>query len=401
VAEIKMPEAGFNITEGKIVQWYRKIGEKVDAGENIVSVETDKITVDIPAEKSGVLKEIRCKEGDVIPVGGIVGIIAEEGVASRAPQEVMRDLAQSPHKGTDDQVHSLAIDLKNKKHDERKISPAAKAIAKREGIDLSKITAGTGPGGRVVKEDVLNFMETQRAGAAPSAAAGKPAERVEFRDWRKVVADRVSRSSREVPQCTVAIETDVTELSKTISSVREKEAIHITYLPYLMKALVGGLELVPELNAYCDDEGYTILNEINIGVIVNVEGKLLIPVVKAVREKSIFDLAREIDLLVEKARDNSLGKNDIEGGTITITNVGPFKIHTGTALIFQPQTAMVQLMAAREMPAVWNGNIEVRKRMNVGVTYDHRVVDGALCGKFLMEVRRRIEDPDLFFDKSK
>ena len=397
--EIKMPEAGFNIIEGKIVRWYRKVGDKVKEGEDIVSVETDKIIVDISAETAGILQEILSREGDVVPVGNVLGIIKEKGELASTIQNKTKDQLQTQKMDERESARPVIVKAEKTESGVKKISPLAKAFAKKKGIDLSQIVSGTGPRGRVVKEDVVKFIETQRAEAAPSKEVKKPEERVEFKGWRKVIVDRVTKSHQEVPQCTVTIETDVTELSKVISSVREKEDIRITYIPFFMKAIISGLELVPELNAYCDNEGYTILNEINMGIVVNVEGKLLIPVVKAVRDKRIFELARELELLVEKARNNRLEKEDIEGGTITITNVGSYQIHTSTALIFQPQSAIVQMGAAREIPAVWNENVEVRKRMNIGVTYDHRVLDGALCGKFLMEVKFCIENPYLFFIK--
>ncbi|UCB45043.1 MAG: 2-oxo acid dehydrogenase subunit E2 [Spirochaetota bacterium] len=397
MVEIRMPEAGFNITEGKIVQWYKNSKDKVEEGENVVSVETDKITVDIPAEKAGVLFEIRCKEGDVVPVGAVLGVITEESDSTAAIQKKIEEKFQTPV-GEEKELPQPVVSVSDKiAFPDKKISPAAKAVARKEGVDLSRISSGTGPGGRIVREDVLKLIETQSSEEVPSMIAGKIARRVEYKEWRKVIADRVTKSSREVPQCTVAIEVDVTELSRIISSIREKESVHITYLPFIMKAIARGIELFPELNAFCDDKGFTLLSDVNVGIVVNVEGKLLIPVVKAVKEKRIIDLAREIEDLVEKAHNNRLERNDIDGGTITITNVGPFQIHSGTALIFQPQAAIVLLMAAREIPAVWNGNVAIRKRMNIGVTYDHRVIDGALCGKFLMEVRSCIEDPNLFF----
>lgn len=395
--EIKMPEAGFSITEGKIVNWYKKVGDKIKEGEDIVSVETDKITVDIPAEAAGVLQEIRSQEGDMVPVSSVLGIIKEKGEPTSTIQNKTKDKLQTHIIDKQELAQPVIMKTKKSEAEIRRISPLVKALAKKEGINLSQIVSGTGPGGRIVKEDIVKLIDKQREKAAPVVEVKKPEERIEFKEWRKVIADRVTKSNQEVPQCTVTIETDVTELSKVISSVREKEDIRITYIPFFMKAISSGLELVPELNAYCDNEGYTIKDEINIGIVVNIEGKLLVPVVKSVRDRKILGIARELELLVKKARNNRLEKKDIEGGTITITNVGPFQIHTSTALIFQPQSAIIQMGVARDIPAVWNQNIEVRKRMNIGVTYDHRMIDGALCGKFLMEVKSCIENPYLFF----
>jgi len=377
MVEIKIPEAGFNITEGKVVVWYKMVGDRVKAGENVVCVETDKITVDIPAEVTGMLSEIRCGEGDIVPVGGIVGTIAEEKQAKPA--------AQKPE--------PTAKEVKES-HEERRISPAAKAVAKQLRVALSAIPSGSGPGGRIVKQDVIDHAAKMKEKPEPRPTTGVPLKgRVEFTGWRKVVRDRVVQSYRDVPQCSVSSEIDVTVLSQVIASLREKEeGVRVTFLPFMITAMVQGIRAVPQMNALCDRDGYTLMEEINVGIVVNVEGKLLVPVVRGVQERSILDIANEIGALVGKAKSGTLGSEDITGGTITVTNVGPFGVLHATALLFQPQTAIVYLGAAREVPTVRQGKIEIRKMMGLGVTYDHRVLDGAMCGRFLMDVRGYIED---------
>lgn len=381
MVEIKMPEAGFNITEGKVVCWYKKAGETLTAGENVVSVETDKITVDVPAEVSGTLQEIRCAEGDVAPVGGVLGIIAKAGEADAglSMKETEKEEIQSVGPKNSG---ATGAEIKG----ERKISPAAKAVAKSLGVDLSSIHSGSGPGGRIVKADV-----EAREKEPPSQRESASDRRVVFDGWRKVLAERVVRCAQQVPQCTVHSEADVTALSNLISSLRKKEeSLRITYLPFILKALVQGIDTVPEVNAHCDGGGYSVKREINVGIVVNVEGKLLIPVVKGVRDMSVFDLAHEIGSLVAKAREGALGPKDIEGGTITVTNVGPFGVTYGTALLFQPQTSIVCMCAVREVPSVQEGRIEVRKKMGLSLTYDHRVLDGAMGGTFLRELGNSI-----------
>ena len=383
MTEIKMPEAGFNITEGKVVCWYKHVGQEVKAGENVVSVETDKITVDIPAEVAGTVHEIRSSEGDVVPVGGVIGIIAEEGSARSVTSSVEIEKKEGEKTG------------RTEKTDVRRVSPAAKATAARLGVDLSEISSGSGPGGRIVKQDVIDSAERVKA----SEASEKEAQRVEFTGWRKALVDRVVRCASEVPQCTVTLDADVTALSNLIASLREKEKdLRITYLPFVLKAMVRGIEAVPQTNAHCDRGGYTILRELNAGIVVNVEGKLLVPVVKGVREMSIIDLARKIGGIVNKAREGALGPEDMEGGTITVTNVGPFGVRNATALLFQPQTAILCMGAAQDVPSVREGRIEVRRKMGLSFTYDHRVLDGAMCGRFLEETARSLEDLTMLKD---
>ncbi|MBN2323107.1 MAG: 2-oxo acid dehydrogenase subunit E2 [Spirochaetes bacterium] len=384
MVEIKMPEAGFNITEGKVVRWYKKRGETLTAGENVVSVETDKITVDVPAEVAGVLHEIRCEEGDVAPVGGVLGLIAEANEKDKAP-------SKQPPVETVQAAGKKRPSADGTAKEGRKISPAAKAHARSLGVDLSSIVEGSGPGGRIVKADV------EALASAPQSSKERVADRrVPFEGWRKTLAERVVRCAREVPQCTIFSEADVTALSGLVKSLREREdGPRITYLPFLVKAMVGGIDAVPEMNAHCDGTGYSLKREINVGIVVNVGGKLVIPVLKGVREKSIIDLAEEISMLVGKTRDGSLREPDVEGGTITVTNVGPFGVLQGTALVFQPQTSIVCMGAAREVPAVHEGRMEIRTKMGLGVSYDHRVLDGAMCGTFLKKVTDAVKNLEM------
>jgi len=388
MVEIKMPEAGFNITEGKVVCWYKKEGEALAAGENVVSVETDKITVDIPAEIAGSLHEIRCAEGEVAPVGGVLGVIAADndataGTSKEAPKEKGQPSFTPQSEGTL-RGGEAGAGIK----DGRKISPAAKAAAKSLGVDLSSIQTGSGPSGRIVKADV------EACAKEPASEREEVGDRrVGFEGWRKTLAERVVQCVQQVPQCTVHSEVDVTALSALVKSLRDREnGMRVTYLPFLIRAMVGGIDAVPEMNAHCDGKGYTLKREINVGIVVNMDGKLVIPVLKGVRDKTVKELAFEITALVGKAREGTLQRSDIEGGTITVTNVGPFGVLQGTALVLQPQTSIVCMCAAREVPAVYEGRIEVRKRMGVGVTYDHRVSDGAMGGTFLKETGRAMSD---------
>jgi pyruvate/2-oxoglutarate dehydrogenase complex dihydrolipoamide acyltransferase (E2) component len=413
MSSIRMPDAGFSITEGTVVKWYKGVGDSVKEGENVVAVETDKITVEIPAEAAGVLKEILFKEGDVVRVGAVMGTIGEKSRAAAMPVETIASVRTSvpgiaqggpPPSKT---AGSFRI--------ERRISPAAKAIARQRGLDIAAIETGSGPNGRIVKKDVLAFaarQETDRSAkvgvfdgavraaerqpfvAATAAAAVK---RVEFKGWRKAIADRMEKSSREIPRYTMSVDADVTELSDTIQKLRGKEEeLHLTYLPFMMKAAVQGIREIPYVNSHCDKDGYTIFDVINIGIAVDLGEKLLVPVVKNVAGKSIRELAKELEGLVAKARTDKLEPQDIEGGTITLTNVGMFHTVSATSIIVPPQVAILYMGFARDMPAVWKGKIEIRKIMSFGATYDHRVVNGAAGGRFLLKMKECMEDIGAF-----
>jgi pyruvate dehydrogenase E2 component (dihydrolipoamide acetyltransferase) len=404
--QIKMPEAGFSITEGTIVEWYKKEGERVHEGENVVCVETDKLTVDVPAEKEGILKEIKYGKGEVVPVNAVMGVIVENGKV--APQRETEGQHGEPA-GEEKTVASDEIELK-------RISPAAKAVARSHGIDASLISKGSGPHGRIIKQDVLDFIhseekrivhreegapveQTQVAPGMGRAGVSKSTheiteKRVEFKGWRKVIADRMTSSKREIPHYTMSVEADVTSLSQMIERIRERQSIHITYIPFMMKAIEIGVRSVPLVNAICDGSGFTMIDELNIGIAVDLGEKLLVPVVKAVGDKSILDLVKEIAEIVKKTREERLEPADVSDGTLTLTNVGMFQIHSATSVILQPQVSIVYMGEAREVPGVHNSCVEIRKKMIFGSTFDHRVVNGASGGRFLMKVKQCLEDTE-------
>ena len=397
--QIRMPEAGFSITEGTVIQWYRRVGDRIEEGENVVCVETDKLTVDIPAERSGVLHEVRYKSGEIVPVGEVMGVILEGD--ERPPASGEEVIGKTAEAVTDD---SLTVKTKPQTLTERtrRISPAAKAVARAKGIDLSRLSEGSGPHGRIVKQDVLDFIA--KGGVAKKVTAAspeqkvagpvppRPGQRVEFTGWRKVIADRMLSSKTEIPHYTMSVEADVTELSRMIQRVRENEGVRVTYLHFMMKALEVGIQEVPQVNAYCDGEGFTVIDEINMGIAVDLGEKLLVPVIKDVRNRSVLELVPELDTMIEKTREDRLEPRDVEGGTITLTNVGMFQIHSATSVILQPQVSIIYMGAAREAPGVWDGKIEIRKKMIFGSTFDHRVVNGASGGRFLMKVKQCLED---------
>jgi pyruvate/2-oxoglutarate dehydrogenase complex dihydrolipoamide acyltransferase (E2) component len=407
--QIKMPEAGFSITEGTVVEWYKEVGDAVDTGENVVCVETDKLTVDIPAERGGTLNEVRYKAGEVVAVGDVMAIIAEGDEKSPEAADVSVAPASSvSREETGREDATLQLREKPRPGEGRRISPAAKAVARSRGIDLALITEGSGPHGRIVKEDVLGFIARQGpkveepAGSAAGRAAVKqpegvgPGQRVEFKGWRKVIADRMLASKTEIPHYTMSVEADVTELSHLIERIREVKDNKITYLPFMMKALEYGIREVPAVNAYCDGKGFSVLEQINMGIAIDLGEKLLVPVIKDVGSKSVLDLVDALGSLIAKTREEKLEPPDVEGGTITLTNVGMFQIHSATSVILQPQVAIVYMGTARDAPGVSDGKIGVRKKMIFGSTFDHRVVNGASGGRFLMKVKEYLEDMGRF-----
>jgi len=403
--EIKVPEAGFNITEALVAKWLKSLEEKVELGEAVVTVETDKINVEIPAEGSGVLRGIFYQEGETAPVGGVLGVIGEDGEV--IPEEIRG--AKGPGQARESDVTATSQEGKaeegpsaGRPAKKRRVSPTAKAIARAHGVDLAEISSGSGPKGRIVKADVLKFIgkksrvepDTPDTGVkAKDPRKTEGGEKVKFVGWRKVIADRMTTSVREVPHYNNAVEIDVTDLSQMIAASKSREdQPRLTYLPFIMKAIKVGIDLIPEVNAYCYEDGFVVQDDLNIGVAVDLGEKLLVPVVKDVKDKSILQLGEEVREIILKARDDKLEPKDITGGTITITNAGVYGIMYGTPIILQPQTTIMSLGAVREVPSVIDGTIAIRKKMIIVCSFDHRVVNGGPGARFMREVKAHLED---------
>ncbi len=391
--EITLPEAGFSVTEGTIKKWHKKVGDKVQEDETVVSVETDKIVVDIPSQCTGVLVEIKHEVGETVPTGAVLALVEGDGEEAAAPAAK----AQANSAPSQEAAEGKTAPKR------RNISPLAKDMAKKLGVDLSGIEAGSGPGGRIVKEDVLRLAEKDKTAPAekekPDEAA-KPQERVPLKGWRKVIADRMVSSARNVPQVSIIVDIDVTEIAVLIAAAKsQRNPVKLTYLPFIMKALQVALKVVPEINAYCYDEEFVLQNELNIGVAVELGEKLLVPVVKKVPEKDILELADDVRTLAKKARAEKLDPDDVEGGTITITNLGPLGAYAAMPLILQPQTTIIGVGAVNEALTMVDGSIEVRKKMMLTGVFDHRVINGAAGARFLSEVKTRLEDPKFLMIK--
>jgi len=397
--EIKVPETGFGIAEATIVEWFKSIGDEVQEGEPIVSVETEKVNVEIPAPGRGILMEIRCQVGDVVPVGEVLGVITskdEAGVFDKMDSGKTQDV---PEMQSDAKQN-----LKAAARDQRKrVSRLAKTIARAKDVDLSLIPSGSGPGGRITKEDVLQYVRYKKdqvesrdeisEAIVPSTAQAPIADKkVELTHWRKVIADRLTASWTEIPHHAQSIDIDVTELSHYIAETQNDSFIpRLTYMPFLMKAIQAGINVTPEINAHCFGEHYVIRHDLNIGIAVDANGKLIVPVVKQVQNKSIVDLAAELKSLVSRAREDKLEPKDVQNATITISNVGPLGLYSGFSIIVPPQTTIICIGAVREVPAVIDGSIKIRKKMFVTNSYDHRAVHGGPASRFFAEMRDKLE----------
>jgi len=397
--EIKVPETGFSVTQGTVVKWHFRVGDRVSKDDTVVSVETEKISVEIPAAVSGILSEIRYDVGSLVQVGAVLGCISDDEAevvldeAIEKPVSVRRtgeglEMPEGP---------SFAQEGRR-----RSITPLARNVARALNIDLERVAEGIGPKGRITKADVLKFAESMRSDreveqekspVTVMEEASKDGEVIKLTGWRKVIADKMTASWKETPMICQSIVIDVTELTDFISSLKDtKNLPRLTYLPFLMKAVQAGIRITPEVNAYCYPDRFIIQKNLNVGVAIDVQGKLIVPVVKHVHEKSIIQISEELKELIEKARNGKMETKDVQDGTITISNMGVTGIDGGFSMILPPQTAIICAFTVREVPVVINGSIAIRKCMGVSISYDHRAVQGAPGARFSKEFQLRLED---------
>lgn len=409
VYEFKFPDVGEGITEGEIVKWKVKPGDMVKVDEVLAEVETDKAVVEIPSPKAGKIVKIFGKEGDVINVGDTLVEIDETGKAE-VKEEKPAKLEETKPKGAsvvgvlEEAPDEEEVKEVKKEHVEKKkivsATPAARKLAEEKGVDLSAIK-GTGPEGVITEKDI----------GAPAAAAPKAkhvrkydlwgyVDRQPFKGMRKSIAKHMEESVAKTAPVTHMDEADVTELwgvRNKEKGVAEKQGIKLTFLPFVIKAIIAGLKEHPMLNSELDEEnGNIILKKYyNIGIAIDTGNGLVVPVIKGADEKSILQLAKEIEALAQKTRDRKIDPGDLKGGSFSITNWGSIGGRHGTPIIKYPECAILGIGRIFEKVVMIKGNITTRKILPISVTFNHKITDGAEAARFTNVVIQHLEDPDL------
>jgi len=358
---------------GTVVQWFKKEGDAVQKGEPLVEVLSEKVTYDVEAPETGVLAKVLALEGMDVPVAQAIGIIAAQGEQiSEVETEETATAEETTH------VEEAKPEEAVEKFEERvAASPAAKRLAREHGVDLSQVV-GTGPEGRIVEDDVQKFLEG--AGLAPRVR-----EVIPLTGIRKTTAERLSLSFRTAPHSTVTMEVDMAE------AVKLREEAKVSYTDILVKAVAQALRDYPIMNSTLDGEQIKVLEDINVGVAVATEKGLVVPVIHSADKKALSDIASTLKDLVEKAREGKLTKEDLTGGTFTITNLGMYGVDFFIPIINPPETAILGVGRLVDKPLVENKTISIKPLMNLSLAYDHRVVDGALAAQFLMLVKQLLE----------
>lgn len=395
--EVIMPKLGLTMTHGKITRWLKKEGDLVNQGEPVAEIETDKINSEVEAPFGGYVLKILAQEGEDREITAPICIIGEKGETIAGPDAVSKPAAAA---GTEEGAAA-----------EVKISPLAKKIAIDNGIDYSTIK-GTGPDGRIVKEDVLAAVDSRKAektadpeyteykDSKPETPDKTEEKRVPLDGVRKIIAVRLSQSKREIPHTYFRTAVDarkIIELKETVSgAILASTGAKLTLNGILIKAVASALAGFPDMNVSLVDDEIIYHAGINMGMAVDSPKGLIVPVIKNADKKSLSEIAAESGRLKEKAGSGKLTQEDTTGGTFTISNLGAYHIDEFTAVINPPESAILAAGEAREAPWVENGCVVVRPVMNLTLSVDHRVIDGALSARFMKRLKDMLETPYMF-----
>jgi len=381
--EIMMPRLTDTMHEGIISYWYYQEGDNITEGEPLFIVETDKASVEVEASVSGVLLKILANVGEAIPVGNKVAIIGEPG-------ENIEALLEFNSVRLDEKIQKPESSDKQIKRNKITATPSAKKLAKSKDVDLNQII-GTGKNGMILDKDVTKYLQ-QKEKIQPTTTINADDERIVLRGIPKAMAKKMALTV-DIPQVTTFAEVDVTQLKK----LSKQSGISIT--SFVVWAVVNGLKSYTIINASLDGDAIIIKKQLNIGVSVATPNGLVVPNIKNVEHKNIYKIVEDLAELVKRGRDNKLTIDDIEGGTFTITNSGVFGSLFFTPRINPPECAILGMGKILEQPVVINEQIAVRAMMYLGLSYDHRVIDGENAVKFLQEVKKALEEPGRAFSQ--
>ncbi|MBS7646479.1 MAG: dihydrolipoamide acetyltransferase family protein [Candidatus Bathyarchaeia archaeon] len=380
-----MPKLDLAMDSGTIVEWFKKEGENVQEGERVVSIMTQKVTYEINAPTSGVLYKILAPVNAEVPVGKPIAVIMEPGDNAADIERYIKEVTVEevvPKIVTKEPTVEAREEAK-KEILRIKISPIAKKLAEEHGIDITKIK-GTGPEGRITKEDVLNAikeLEARKGKVTPLAGV------------RKIIAERMTLSHKTIPPVTYSMELDATQMIAVRNILKEKENIDLSYNTLLIMAVAKAIRDFPIFNATIEEENIRILDEINIGLAVATDYGLVVPIIhNADKRENIRELNATVKDLIERARQNKLTIDEVSNGTFIITNLGMFGVDMFTPIIFPGQVAILGVGRIVEKPVAVSGQVMIKPMLTLSLTADHRVIDGALAAKFLRKIKENLEN---------
>ena len=400
--DFRLPDLGEGVTEAEIDRWLVKEGDTIEEDAPIVEVITDKATAEIPSPYEGVVTRIHVGEGDTVPVGTVLITIgaAEEVAAAPATNEAAPTGATIGTVAASVDVVAPPASAGNGRATSVKAMPPVRKLARELGVDLAAV-AGSGPEGRILRSDVEAAAGAPAASThsrPPTSFVAQANERREpYRGVRKRIGENMSTAHLAIPPVTHVEECDVTQLDATrkIANERNPDSTKLTYLPFIVKAVVNALQEFPALNASLDEAAQEIVYHphFNIGVAVDTPNGLVVPVVHDADRKRLREVATEIERLATAAREGKLRNEELKGGTFTVTSPGPFGGLMATPIVFHPQSGILGVHRAVDRAVVRDGQIVVRKMMNLSITFDHRILDGVTAAKFCLRVVESLEHP--------
>ena len=417
--KVIMPQMGESIFEGTITKWLKKAGDRVERDEPLFEISTDKVDSEIPAPASGIVQEILVGEGQTVQINTVVAVIGEG--AAKPAAAAAKPAAPAPAVATPPPTPVQTASAGNGDQRDTRSSPLVRRIAREHNVSLSGLSGkGTGINGRVTKRDILSFIEQGAAAPAkPAPQAGRPAppppplpkpapsqpaaapvtfkgetHRVQMSQMRKSIAEHMIASRRTSAHVTTFFEVDVTRVlaaQKKLKTSYEQGGIKLTVTPFFMVAAINALKRFPILNASLDGDSIVYKRSINMGIAVNLEWGLIVPVINRADEKNLQGLARALQDLGERARSKKLSPEDVKDGTFTVTNPGAFGGLIGTPIINQPQLAIMGMGGIKKRAVVIDDAIAIRSMIILSLSFDHRVIDGATADMFMADIQKQLE----------
>jgi 2-oxoglutarate dehydrogenase E2 component (dihydrolipoamide succinyltransferase) len=414
--EVTMPQMGESIAEGTITRWIKKVGEQVERDEPIFEISTDKVDAEIPSPASGVLSEIRNEEGDTVEVNSVVALIETDAdaAATTAKPATPSEPAAGPPPEPPPHRPAPAERAETRGGKSPFVSPVVSRIAAEHGIDPASVP-GTGARGRVTKKDILAYIDKRgekrgehggealppvaaSGGARPAFAPGTDVVRERMSVMRQKIAEHMIASRRTSAHVHSVFEIDMTHISRLRGKFKqeylERHGVRLSFMAFFIKAACDALRAWPIVNASLDGNEILYKRELNIGVAVALEWGLIVPVIRNADELSLAGLSKRVQDLAERARSKQLNPDEVQAGTFTITNPGQFGGLYGLPIINQPQVAILGIGGIEKRPVVIDDAIAIRSMMYMSMSYDHRVVDGAVADQFLARIKATLENFD-------
>ncbi len=412
IREFKFPDVGEGITEGELVEWLVKEGDTVKQDQALAKVETDKALIDLPSPQEGIILKLHVKSGNVIKVGQVLVTLGNKGDPVPLANEEKHDsLGVVGQLEVSDKILPLPTRETTRQSSSPRIKalPAVRALAEEKGIDLATITP-TGSQGQITRQDVLNATKRFSSPRSQPTESKEPAVKIQMKfDFygpidhipikgiRKSIVKKMQESWQNTVPVTHMDEVDITELVEIREKEKikaEKKDIKLTYMPFIIKALIEALKEHPALNASLEEEEIILKKYYNMGIAVDTEDGLIVPVIKGADQKNILTLAREIQNIAEKTKERKIDIADLKGGTFTITNIGSLGGVFATPIINYPECAILGIGKTQELPRYEGEKIVKKTILPLFLTFDHRIVDGAEAARFMNKVKESLQDPD-------